>query len=138
MSEEELTEIAYKILLETLSYLASVKAQEKYIVGGTKEEYIVPDDLLEDFLSEVEFFKFEKFPNRINWLKLKAGEKAFQSIEELYTDIKANSSFLEKYTHENLADLIKTDPVWLKLRDSSAHVLSLCSVNLELWEKENA
>jgi len=138
MSEEELTEIAYKNLLETLSYLASVKAQEKYIVGGTKEEYIVPDDLLEDFLSEVEFFKFEKFPNRINWLKSKAGEKAFQSIEELYTDIKANSSFLEKYTHENLADLIKTDPVWLKLRDSSAHVLSLCSVNLELWEKENA
>ncbi len=138
MSEEELTEIAYRNLLETLSYLASVKVQEKYIIGGTKDEYIVPDDLLEDFLSEVEFFKFEKFPNRINWLKSKASEKALESIEELYYEIKANDSFLEKYTHESISNLIKSDPAWLKLRDSSAHILSLCKFDLESWEKENA
>ena len=122
MSEEELTEIAYKNLLETLSYLASINIQEKFIIGGTKEEYIVPDDLLEDLLSKVEFFKFEKFPNRIKWLKLKVGERAFGSIEEIYSDIKTNSRFLENYTHENISDLIKADPEWLKLRDKSIYI----------------
>ena len=138
MSEEELTELAYANLLDTLSYLASIKAQEKYIIGGTEEEYIVPEDLLEDFLIEVDFFKFEKFPNRINWLKSKASEKGFMFIEDLYTNIEDSGLFFEKYTHANIAGLVNDDPVWLKLRDKSAHILNLCDFDLEAWEKKNA
>jgi hypothetical protein len=138
MSEAVLTETAYSNLLETLAYLASFKVQEKYIIGGTKEEYVVPDDLLDDYLSDVEFFKFEKFPNRIAWLKAKAGEKALDSIEELYSDIKASGSFLEKYTHANIAELINADPVWIKLRDSSGKILNMCGFDLGSWEKEIA
>ena len=138
MNEEELTETAYGSLLETVAYLASLKVQEKYIIGGTKDEYIVPEDLLDDYLSEVEFFKFEKFPNRIGWLKAKAGEKAAKLIEELYSDIKASGLFLEKYTHANIAELIKEDPVWINLRESSRKILELCSFDLKSWEKENA
>jgi len=138
MSEEELTETAYKGLLETLAYLASLQVQEKHIIGGTKEEYIVPDDLLEDYLSEVEFFKSAKFPNRDGWLKSRAGEKAAKLIEELYSDVKVSGSFLEKYTHAYIAELIKADPVWIRLRDSSKKILTLCGFDLESWEKENA
>lgn len=138
MIEEKLVETSYNDLLETLAYLASLKVQEKYIIGGTIKEYIVPDDLLDDYLSEVEFFKFEKFPNRIKWLKEKAGIKATDSIEKLHSDIKSSGSFMEKYTHANIAELIKADPVWIKLRDSAGNILNLCGFNLESWEKENA
>jgi hypothetical protein len=129
--------MAYRNLLETLAYLASVKAQEKYIIGGS-DEYVVPDELLEDFLSKVDFFKFEKFPDRIDWLKSRTGDTAFQAIEELYSDIKAAGSFLQEYTHANIAELIKADPVWLRIRDASLTILNLCDFDLEAWEKENA
>lgn len=40
-----------KRLLQAIARLASVKYQEAYIVGGTADEYVLPEDVLEDVAS---------------------------------------------------------------------------------------
>ncbi|MEJ1381313.1 MAG: hypothetical protein RPT95_10160 [Candidatus Sedimenticola sp. (ex Thyasira tokunagai)] len=138
MSERILLETGKSNLLETLAYLASMKVQERYIVGGTTEEYIVPDDLIEDLKSEYDFFQFKDKEKRIEWLKNEIGESCYKEIEELLVLIGSNESFLEKYTNQNLSELIQKDSVWCQIRSKANKAISSANFDLEVWERVNA
>ena len=138
MSKVTLLETGYSNLIETLAYLASEKAQERYIVGGTKEEYIVPDDLLEDLITQVEFFKFRNESLRMERLRSKLGEDGLKKLESLLAYIDEHETFLERYTNQDLAELVRSDVVWLDIRYRAAQILGRVQFDMEAWESKNA
>ncbi len=138
MNEKILIERGFENLIDTLAHLASVNIQNKYIVNGTVNEYIVPDDLLEDLSSEIEFFEFQKFPTRLQSLKSKLGDKGYRKLIKLREFIIENNSFLEKYTNSNLKELIQNDAIWKNIQKLASSILNNISFNLSDWESQYA
>lgn len=138
MKESALYRNSLATLVDDLAHLASLKIQERYVVNGTPESYLTPDDLLENLDSSLLFFRFEKAPERINKLERSLGCSAFQKLLALERLVKDNPSFLDCYTFESLATLVHDDPVWVRIRSIASEVLREMNFDLQEWEKEYA
>ena len=122
---QALDENMYSSLMETLAYFSSVKAQEKYMIHGTPEEYITPDDLVEDFITEFEFFHNLDFPQRQQQFENNLNHNVQAVLQDLYSHLKGNELDLEKYSFETLNKLIHNDPAWAKARELALKTIEL-------------
>jgi hypothetical protein len=68
MNERELINSILSELIDDLCHLISIKIQNRYIIYGTQESYLTPDDLLDNLDSTLLFFYSERFPERIKSL----------------------------------------------------------------------
>lgn len=100
--------------LELLRGMASKEAQVRWIVHGNTDEYLTPEELLNDA------WRFCEMAAKIN-----APSTARQrpAIRELRTAIEASGDFLANYVRSNVSTLIEADPHWLLIRDRAADVL---------------
>jgi hypothetical protein len=98
-----------------LEGLASRSEQVRYIVGGTADEYILPDELLND---ASHFCELASKQEKLNCLS----ETQASSIARLAGAIDQSGNFLDRYDRENIAALID-DPTWASLRQLAAETL---------------
>jgi hypothetical protein len=130
--------IFLKRLIDQIAYLASSTIQERHVLGEAMEDYLTPDDLINDFLGSLAFFRDDRFPGRIIKLEEHLGSSSYNNLLALEKLIRDNPSLLDGYTRSNLAALVHDDPVWTKMRDAAAQILQELNFDLKHWEKENA
>ena len=115
-----------KYFLHSVAYLASEKMQEKYMVHATKDNYLLPEELLNDAFSAVE--------------RVKIGAEYSLSKPELKAAVEFGKT-LERESNL-LADdvpwdeLVKHNEQWASIRKAAQDCLSKLDFDLEAWEKE--
>ena len=136
-SKTSLQALGLKKLENTLAHLASEEIQTRYCVNGTVDEYIIPDELLDDFLSSLDFFRSEHGPR---WARLERdyGHTVIKRLLAIEREIIANQGFLDRYDHSTVRRLIFEDPVWSRIRDEAHSVLDEIGFDLVAWEEEYA
>src|SRR5690349_17027634 len=98
-----------------LEGLASRADQVRYIVGGTANSYLVPEDLLNDA------WHFCERANEPEILKCLSEAQA-SSIKRLAAAIDESGDFLNCHRRHAIAQLID-DPTWASLRQLAAETL---------------
>jgi hypothetical protein len=116
---------------EALCGLASVAYQTKYIIPGTSEEYVLPEELLDSACSIIE----TTLKSKILIKSLKGDEARELSIllttlRGLQGDIPLDDPTVSNY------DLILTNPSWLKARNLAQEALEVLGCNLADWERK--
>src|SRR5262245_4003680 len=101
-----------KSIEKALAPLASLKVRQRYIVDGTKHEYLVPEDLLESACSALEFQDMTP--------ELFAVREALKACE-LPEGISASR-------------LVSEYAPWGTLRSAAKTYLLATGFNLEQWE----
>jgi len=95
-----------------LAPLASLKAQEKYIIHGTKDNYYLPEELLESALEAIE------------------KEEENEIIANLKVLIK-NFEFPKSYSAHKL---VLENKAWGNIREATADFLRGREFNIDAWE----
>ena len=101
-----------------LAPLASLRVQDRYIVNGTKDEYLLPDELLERAISLL-------FEQRV--VKVEESRK----LEELKQALRACNL---PGTMSN-SELVFDYGPWKAVREKSRDYLAEIGFDLETWEK---
>ena len=97
-------------LVNALARLASRTCQQRYVAGGTAEEYVLPEELLEDLLGLVSLAKQPE-----NSVPFTAAQML--SLDTLARFIKEDSGEkLCSFPPEDLADFILNRAPWSNLR----------------------
>jgi hypothetical protein len=106
-------------IIVPLARLASLSFQERYVIGGTAEEYFIPEELLED----VDSFRF-RIDRPENWNLLDVAQRA--ALEDLCRYIDEHSGeALEVETREAFAHELRHGVVWTELRRRASAILAL-------------
>ena len=107
-----------KLIEKFLAPLASLKVQERYIVYGDKNNYLLPEDLLE---------------RAINFLFEQQGDKYENT--DLMKKIKENIKRIEIPESLSNHDLVYKFKPWIVIRENSRLILEKTGFNLEEWEE---
>ena len=106
-----------KLIHNALAPLASLEVQDKYIVKGTKDEYLLPEDLLNtafNILFEQKVVKFEES----------------ETLEELKDAIRA----CEIPEGMSGPEIVLGYTPWIKVREMSKNYLVEDGFDLQAWE----
>ena len=101
-----------KARIETIRYLASREAQERYVINGTASEYLNPDELVNDALEFVRLVELGKVgssltaPQRNRLAELKV------ALEAADTDLPND-------------DLVLRNPAWATVRETAQRFLDM-------------
>jgi hypothetical protein len=104
--------------LHLLASLASKQEQVRHVTNGTKDEYLIPEDLLNDA-----FHFCERVREEILWLGLSARKRA--AILEFQQNLSEKGSCIDRYDHSTIGELIERDLDWAVLRDGARDLLRL-------------
>lgn len=110
-------------LLRALERLASAEYQEAYIVHGTKDEYVTPEDLVEDVASLCHLAQRPEFVAKFQQAKLTA-------LLEMMAAIRLNGPQL--FTAGGMvhaASLVRKDSHWAAIRRAAQKCLAAFGVN---------
>jgi hypothetical protein len=108
-----------------LAALASLPYQERYVIGGSKEEYAVDTELLEDVDGLQYLLKKPANKDRITDEQRAALHELFMLIDQ------RSGEALDRSTREESAKLIRDSEVWNALRAKASAALSLFGVSVE-------
>ena len=112
-----------KRLIRSLSRLASFSYQEAYIVNASKEEYVLPEDIVEDVASI-----YQIITRRHSDLITKQQQ---EKLQLLYEEIKKlGADFWQKKHFTLMRDFVLFDTQWIKLRTLSQECL--ISFNIDI------
>lgn len=100
--------------LNLLRDLASKEAQIRWIVEGDANEYLLPEELLNDA------FRFCEIAAKID---APSTARQREAIRVLQTTLQSLGDLLDSYDRSNISVLIEADPNWLLLRERAADVL---------------
>jgi hypothetical protein len=103
---------------EALAPLASLAIQEKYIVNWTKDEYLLPEELLNIAINVLFEQKTIKIPES-------------KTLEEVKEAIRA-CDFPEGMSGH---DIVSGHKPWIKVRATSERYLSEIGFDLKKWEE---
>jgi hypothetical protein len=106
--------------IEILRYLASRELQDRYIVHGTKDEYLIPEELIEDALGFVE--------------EVAAGRRGGQLTETQRSVVNEFGDVLRAkgaaFNAElSAAELVQNDPNWAMIRAAAQRVVAALERN---------
>lgn len=107
-----------KLIHTALAPLASLEVQNRYIVKGTQDNYLLPEDLLNtaiNVLFEQQAIKFDET----------------EALKELKESVRACE------IHEGMSnsDIVFGYKPWIKVRETSKKYLLEIGFNLREWEK---
>ena len=107
-----------KLLENVLAPLASLKVQERYIVHGDEDNYLLPEELLEraiNFLFEQQDIRYGK--------------------SDLMRRLKENIKSIEIPESLSNQDLVHNFRPWMEIRENARSILEKMGFDLEAWEK---
>ena len=107
---------------QRLAPLASLAAQRRWIVNGTPDEYLVPEQLLEDALDAARFARMPHVRSGLPPGLL----PALEQLAEL-----AGCVGVEGTSNETL---VESDPAWVAVREQSRVCLAVVGFDLPRWE----
>ena len=107
-----------------MAYLASKFMQDKYVIHGTKDEYITFNEIVEDGFTAINYSKSIFDKNSVEF-------KEMQLFENVLI---GNISVLDNHSLSN-EDIIKSKQ-WIDIRSSALKYLIFIGFDLEKWEKE--
>lgn len=108
-----------------LAELASFDYQSRYIIGGTKDEYRLASELLEDVLDISRIIKLVAFRSELSQHQLDALQDLHRFLDHSFDAAMAGN------TPEEHFDNIRHGATWMHLREKAATALSLLGVNAE-------
>jgi hypothetical protein len=114
---------------KSLAHLASYKMQDRYMVGATKDEYLLPSELLEDAFSIVEAIE-----EKSGWaVMLSRSER--EAVIEFGEVLKREYEFID-LNKVTLEELVNDNEPWAKIRKAVQKCLEKLGFDLEAWEKK--
>ena len=119
-------------LIKALARLASEPYQDAYLVNGTSDEYILPEDLVEDVVSLY-------FLSGKSQYKHLFTDKQQKEMKELLKAIRAlGDDFWDFPEFSDAASLVHENLLWKDLRSRSVDCLKSLNYNIDdlsLFEK---
>ena len=109
-----------KLIYKALAPLASLEVQNKYVVKGTKDNYLLPEDLLNTAINAL----FEQQTVKID---------ETEALEELQKAIRT-CDIPEGMSNTEL--ILGYEP-WIKVRETSKKYLLEIGFDLKAWEKKS-
>lgn len=100
-----------------LEPLASLEEQRRYITGGTRDEYLLPDELVHNAFRFCEHFESA---DRLDVLKPNQRE----TLKRLREALDALGRVPERYDRTNISDLIESDMGWAVMRERAREALA--------------
>ena len=97
--------------------LASVEAQRRYIIDATVDEYLVPDELLNDA------WHFCERAERADMVASITSEQR-EAVQRLKSAVQSLGDCTQLYDRSNIADLVERDKGWAVIRDRAGKALS--------------
>lgn len=110
-------------LLQALSRLASASYQETYMVSGSKDEYVVPEDLVEDVASLCRLAQRSEFARDFMPAQGIALSQMVSSVEMHGRRLFSGS------INMTAAQLVRENPDWEALRRSAAACLATFGIS---------
>jgi len=110
-------------LIKVLARLASKQYQDLYMVHGTAEEYVLPEDLIEDVASLCQLATKNHYKTTFTndeYAALKSMLIKIRGLDSDFWNVVGNNT-LEHLVHKNL--------IWSDLRLSAEHVLNALGVS---------
>jgi len=104
--------------LELIEDLASKDAQLRWIVGGTKDEYILPEELLNDGLRFCRMTLASANPTTA---------RQRDAVRALRSAIDDAGNFLDRYDRSNISSLVDDDANWGAIRQRASDVIQAFS-----------
>ena len=116
-----------QLLASRLAPLASLEAQRRYIVHGTRQEYMVPLELIEDASDVIRMVR------EITVVRNSLLATEIQGILDLAALLDAAADSCQSaQTNESLIEL---DPAWRAAREQARRCLDILDFNLAEWEQ---
>ena len=117
-----------RVLTQLLANMASEHVQTKYMVSGTRDEYLVPSELLEDAYYAMRLVK----ENRPGTKTLTASARAsIMALAPLLEEAK-NLRLVETASPKQLI----SHPAWMAIREQAAKCLRELNFDREAWEAQ--
>ncbi len=113
-----------------LAHLASMKMQDKYIIHATKDNYLCPDELLEDGFSVVELLA-----KRWLW-SVSLSRSECGAVTEFTDVLKKEYDFIDLNKFETLEEFVNNNEHWSNIREAAQKCLAELGFDLDAWEKE--
>jgi hypothetical protein len=117
-------------IIPRLARLSSLSYQERYVIGGSPDEYVIDVELLED----VDGLKYlVRRPEE----RAKFTNAQLATLEDLFDYIEAHSGeALSGKSREDAAVLIRGSDVWNEMRAKAASALEAFGVSADLTVAE--
>ncbi len=109
-----------------LAYLASLDMQRRYIVHATRDEYLLPEELLSDACAVVRQVRTRPQDRAV--VSARAA-KAIFALEPLVDAVVLPPD------RDGLQHLVERDPAWRALREQAARCLDILGFDLAEWER---
>lgn len=114
-----------KRLLQALARLGSVKYQEAYVVGGTPEEYVLPEDLLEDVASLCALATQDQYRSQFTHHELSHINEMTEAVRRY------GSRIFGRATTPDADTLVRGNEDWIALRKTASQCLDSFGVEVE-------
>jgi|GEM_PF-3731269 len=115
-----------------LSRLASIEFQRHLCVGGTKDEYILPSEILDSAANTVQTtIASPVLSKQFDATQLKSLREFLEAIKAIAPDVPFDRESV------SVEELVETNPAWNKLRVSAQHCLDALGLKASLEELLN-
>jgi hypothetical protein len=115
-------------LQDALSRLALVEYQRRYIAQGTRDEYVLPEELLEDAESVA----------RLALMRSSLPEAERQAVERFLEAASLTGSGVDsalKNQNTSSDDLIENNPAWINIREAARACLGALEMPVQDIER---
>lgn len=102
--------------LHLLEHLASIEEQRRYVVGATVDEYLLPEEMLNDAW---QFYERVQSADLCDTLTSEQRDV----VERLKDALARLGDCIELYDRTNIADLIEQDTGWAVIRSRAGEAL---------------
>jgi hypothetical protein len=117
---------------ETLCRLASVAYQTKYIIHGTAEEYVLPDELLDSACSIIETtLNSTVLSKSLSQYEVQELSTLLTKLRKLQQQIPFNQAGVSNY------ELVQKNPSWLEASNLARRGLEMMGYDLSECEQED-
>ena len=125
--EKDINYVEY--ICNKLAHLASMKMQEKYMAHATKDEYLLPSELLEDGFTVVEGVE-----QHWRWrFSLRRFER--QAVIEFGKVLRKESDLID-LNEVTLEEIVSNNESWANIREAAQKCVAALGFDLDAWEKE--
>jgi hypothetical protein len=118
-----LGDITRMAITERLAHLASLDIQRRFIIHATRDEYLLPEELLEDASAVVQQIRMQ--PQTISALAV----AAILALQPLLDAVVLPPD------RNDLHHLVEDDSAWRAAREQAARCLDILGFDLVAWER---
>ncbi len=122
--------MSIRSLINKVGYLASERYQRKYIAQANKDEYVIPEELLDSTCGSIATL----FGNPI--LLRPYSEQQLASLRRFYDVVKYAHSQISFET-ETWVNIVENNKEWSQMRTAAKEIMAILGGDLKEWEDLN-